>query len=373
MPIPNDLRQMNRRQLLLASLKSGPATRSTLAKATGISQPTTGKIIEELIGDGVLRETETVIKSRKAGRPGNFVKVDDVQPRFLGVQLGAARTTLASLTIAPILQDVWNKTIPTPNSVDAWIEAVVDAARPLLREQTTGVLLSVPGILDEATGMTLLSPHARWAEGQALAARLEEAIDLPAHAVQEIQCLAVGHRVVNPSCDSFLLIDFGIGIGSASMVRGSVQRGPRPFAGELGHTAVHGEMTLCKCGGIGCLETVMGRHQVFGIAHSEGDADVLTPAESDALKNPAVYARVRRGLEAAGFAIAAAMNVQGFDHAVVTGFVADLPPELFSVLRNSVAASAVASRFGHVRVDAVPRHRMAGLASIGIDRMIVPA
>jgi hypothetical protein len=82
--------------------------------------------------------------------------------------------------------------------------------------------------------------------------------------------------------------------------------------------------------------------------------------------------QLRGALETAGLGVAAALNILGLKHAVVTGFIADLPPEDFDVLRKSIEASAIASRFGSVRTEAAPRHWLAGLASVGIDRVIAP-
>jgi hypothetical protein len=94
MAIPNDLRQINRRRLLLAAMRMGTASRSELARATGLSQPTAGKIVDELVDDHVLSPAPTAPSSNpkdepaqvagRLGRPGTSLTLDGTTPQFLG-------------------------------------------------------------------------------------------------------------------------------------------------------------------------------------------------------------------------------------------------------------------------------------------------
>ena len=55
--VPSRMGQLNRRALLRQLQKLDVASRADLAKALGMSQPTAGKIVDELIAAGVLEET----------------------------------------------------------------------------------------------------------------------------------------------------------------------------------------------------------------------------------------------------------------------------------------------------------------------------
>jgi predicted NBD/HSP70 family sugar kinase len=372
MAIPNDLRQINRRAVVLAALRPQLSTRTVLARSTGLSLPTTGKIVDDLLAAGVLESvTDSAPTGRTGpGRPGHLVKLNDSRPRFLAVQLGPVNTRLAPLTIAPpLLADQWAAVIPTPHSLARWTSAVASAAKPMLAGDLLAVLVSIPGIFDDVTGRTLLSPNARWMEGEAIATALGQALGLPAYGIQEIRCLALGHRLTDPTADDFLLVDFGIGVGSAAVLRGELLRGQLSFTGELGHTPVPGNDRPCGCGGVGCLETLVGRRHLL-----PDPDDVEMPTASDAAPNADATQRVhlRYALEVSGLGIAAALNVLGLNHAVITGSFANLPVEPFDDLRSAITAGAIAARFGDVRVDAVRRHRLAGLASLGIDRVVAP-
>jgi predicted NBD/HSP70 family sugar kinase len=357
---------------VLALLRAGVSTRPQIARETGLSLPTTLKIVDELSTAGVIRAFDQPAETARPGRPSRLLKLDDVTPRFLAVQLGPVNTRLATLPVSPPkTADVWAKVIATPPSLKRWTTATTAAAKSLLSFEPSAALVSLPGVLDEETGRTLLSPNARWMEGQAVAEGLGEALGVPVFPIQEIRCLAMGHALTTPDARDFLLVDFGIGVGSAGMIGGQLLRGQLPFIGELGHTPVAGNTAKCGCGGTGCMETLVGRRQLLG-ERSE-DADTLSAPELEEMSAGQRSGRLRTAMRAAGLGIAGAMNVLGLNHVVVTGFVADLPPNVFGVLRDAITTAAVAGRFGQVRVETARRHRLAGLASVGIDRVIAPA
>jgi hypothetical protein len=77
-------------------------------------------------------------------------------------------------------------------------------------------------------------------------------------------------------------------------------------------------------------------------------------------------------LDAAGRIIAGALNVVGLRRLIITGSLVDLPPVVIGYLAESVSRGALWGRFGSVHVEGAPRRRLAGLVSVGIDRLVVP-
>jgi hypothetical protein len=72
----------------------------------GISQPTAGRIVDELLEAGVLEEihetssgTEHGKSNGKLGRPSRMLRLDSSRPRFVAIQLGVTETRLASLAL----------------------------------------------------------------------------------------------------------------------------------------------------------------------------------------------------------------------------------------------------------------------------------
>src|SRR6201996_4996672 len=99
--IPSKMGRHNKRALLDRLLRLGTASRAELAKSLGLSQPTAGKIADELLELGVFEETEEEngTEYTRMGRPGRMLRLTQSKNRFLGVQLVIAETCLTPLPL----------------------------------------------------------------------------------------------------------------------------------------------------------------------------------------------------------------------------------------------------------------------------------
>ena len=110
--VPSRMGQLNRRALIRQLQKFGVASRADLAKALGMSQPTAGKIVDELIAMEVIEEAiMTALPADKLaargvgdpvgplGRPGRKLRLNQSRVQFLGIHLGVNTTMLAGLTL----------------------------------------------------------------------------------------------------------------------------------------------------------------------------------------------------------------------------------------------------------------------------------
>ena len=370
--------RLNKRALLRQLQKAGLASRAELAKSLGMSQPTAGKIADELLAAGVLEEVDAPVESNctRLGRPGRLLQLNRSQPRFLGIQVGVTETKLAELPLGAIGEDHWQisfpNTKPQPNPAQEWENRLRAAARQLPKRKFWGVLMSLPGIVDELATRVLFSPNIHWSESADLAAIAGRIWKAPALLVQEERALALGHQLANPDDENFLLVDFGDGVGGAIILQGKPYSNPTPIHGELGHTPVLGNRRRCGCGAIGCVETLVS---TGGLLESFAEAQPGEPRTWSALKSHVERAGVEQwlaqSLDAAAVAIAGALNVLGLRRVVVTGSVTELPAVVMQYLGRAIQNGAMWARFGQVECVAAPRRRAAGLIAVGIDRLVV--
>src|SRR5437868_744246 len=237
--LPASLRRTNQRTVISLLLRLGSASRADLAKAAGISQPTAGKITTELLRLGILQETESSPAgepglpgvSPRLGRPGQMLMLDDRRGRFVAIELGVTETCISLLPVAVPLEDNWAVTFSTPKTPEAWLRELKRAVATITggRSQFWGVLISVPGIVDEAEGKVLFSPNLHWLENSNLPEIMREVLDLPVLLVQEIRALALGHLVTEPVGEDFFLVDFGEGVGGAIVLDGKLYSHPMPL------------------------------------------------------------------------------------------------------------------------------------------------
>jgi predicted NBD/HSP70 family sugar kinase len=379
--LPARMGLLNRRALIGQLEKAGVASRAGLARALGMSQPTAGKIVDELLAEKILEEINSPDESQTGasslGRPGRRLRLNRGRPGFLGIQLGIQQTDLFELALDSAAEPLWQGSFELPsggaNPAKSWERALRAAAKNIRSNNIRCVVFSVPGVVDESSRSILFSPNIHWSEGGDLPAFVQRIWKVPVLLVQEERALALGHHRNEPACEDFLLVDFGDGVGGAVLVGGKPFASPLPINGELGHTPVAGNRRKCGCGATGCVETLVstrGLLESFGAAHPRKKRDWATLQRH--LAEYGVEPWLAEGLHAAAVVIAGSLNVLGLRRVVITGALADLVPAVIEQLSNDVKKGAMWARFGDVECVAAPRRRAAGLVAVGIDRFIAP-
>lgn len=304
------------------------------------------------------------------GRPPRTLHLGGKR-RFLAVELGVRRTQVAWVGIdgTPLLPI---QSFPTPESVSDWRTKLAEM-RLTFDGHADRMLLSLPGVFDAERGELICSPNLPWSEGRQLLEAAADAGGAPVIAVQEIQALALGHRASGRAADSFVLVDFGDGVGGAVMTGGELLHSPLPLCGELGHTGVHGNRRRCACGAVGCLETLVSRQ---GLLQSFQAASGSKAASWDDLRE-----RVQRhgaeawllpSLDAAGSVLAGAINLLGIQSLVLTGDLPGLHPDIGRILTERAVQHSLIGRFGKLDGEVAPRRRIQGLITAAEDYLLQP-
>ena len=366
---------LNKRAVLSRLHALGAASRAQLAKSLGLSQPTTGRIVDELIRAGLLREfdSDRAQGGVSLGRPGRSLRLDDRRPRFLAIQLGVITTSLAALPIGTGREDQWTIQFATPKSPGKWQHALAKAAARVPVKGLWGVLVSVPGVVDEAKVEVLFSPNLHWTEGSKLIGLIKQIWDAPISLVQEERALALGHQAFSPRQEDFLLADFGDGVGGAAIVNGKIFSPPLPMSGEFGHTPVLGNKRPCGCGAVGCLETLVSTSGLLkSFAASRPRKASHWPAVVQLVAEKGIVPWLAKALDATALAVAGALNVCGLRRVVVTGNLEELPSSVLRYLAAGIQRGSLWARWGSVEVEGAPRRRAAGLAAAGMERLVLP-
>jgi predicted NBD/HSP70 family sugar kinase len=378
--IPASLRRANERTVIGLLMRMGAGSRAQIAKAAGISQPTCGKIIDELIRLGVADEVEETAEGgllgtrNRAGRPGRMVSLQSSQPRFITVQFDVMETSFALAPVGAPVEDQWQIVRPTTDSAAGWLRQAKAVSRQMPHKQLWGALVSAPGIVDERAGRVLFSPNIHWSEKADLVSLIREVWDVPVVLVQENRAAALGHLYAEPESQNFLLVDFGHGVGGAIIEGGRLFHSPLPLNSEIGHTPIPGNHRQCGCGATGCLETKLSR---YGLLRSFVEANRGQAENWEALlahvHSQGIRPWLAESLDAAASVIAGALNVLGLRRVIVTGSLAEMPVTVMDRLAAGVRQGSLWGRFGDVTCTGAPRRRIAGLVTAGIDRLLLPA
>lgn len=368
---------MHQRRIIETLARSGSMSRADLARVTGMSQPTVSRIVDQLLSEQVLAEsdvdgpTSDRANGRATavlGRPSTRLELDRRRPRFAVVQVGVRHTRLAVLPVAIPSEDKWQSEFATPATIDEWVRQLTNAWRPHHGKRLK-TIVGLPGIVDERTGRVFLSPNLRWLEEGDLAERLREVFGPELVFKQEIRLLALGQLAVEPGSPDFLLVDSGNGVGAAAVIDGRLFSPSLPLSGEIGHIPVPGNERRCGCGGTGCLETLISRGGLVA-SSAEAGHPKSWPALVQYLRDKPAPEWMKRSLESAALDIAGALNLLGLREVVLTGAFSELPPTCIDHLSAWVRRYAMWSRFADVSIRTAPRRRQAGMVSVALDRML---
>jgi predicted NBD/HSP70 family sugar kinase len=365
---------MNQRAVLERLFREGPATRAALAEATGMSRPTSGLIIEELLGARVIEEGALTTDGRP-GRPGRSVMLERKMPRFLLVQIGVKHTDLAAVPVGGSPSDQWDESFKTPTSERSFLTELAAAVRRLdLRSRSLWAFaISLPGLVDESTCKVLLSPNLHWTESADLGTGIPACLGLPGCFVQEHRAMALGHIAATDDRD-FLLVDSEDGVGAALVMGSQVLYSSLPTAGEIGHTMIIGNQRQCGCGGRGCLETLISRPALlaaFASASRQPRAVWSDVVASLAARADAPRWLVSR-LDATAMVIGGALNTAGLGRVLLAGALAELPEAIIAELTRKICNASLGGRMGQVTVECAPRRRTRGLLQAVFSRLLIP-
>jgi predicted NBD/HSP70 family sugar kinase len=162
--------------------------------------------------------------------------------------------------------------------------------------------------------------------------RLQSRTGLPAHADNDVNCMAIDllgnsdfsdlkHMVV------VYIAEEGQGLGSALLAGGQIVRGATGGAGEFGHVTIQPAGARCRCGSRGCLEALLSvdtlaREINWGGKRWRGTKGVSTMAEAASLVEDGVLVAetaFRRAGRNFGQGLAVLVNLFNPDRILVGG------------------------------------------------------
>jgi predicted NBD/HSP70 family sugar kinase/biotin operon repressor len=261
------LRERNRLLVVDALRRRGYASRSDLARSTGLSRTTVGTVVAGLQEQGLVVEQEVNGHRKTArGRPPVLLRLDPAAGVAVGIYFDhdEVRVALADLSSTVLGED--RTEIDVDHSAIDAIDVAVEMVRSLQRaagvdrSQLVGAGVGLSGPVDRRTGKIssdVILPG--WAGLQAqreLADRLELHVEVDNDA--NLGALAEASFGAGRGLKDIVYVTAGSGIGAGLVLGGRVHRGEAGLAGEIGHVQARVDGAVCRCGNRGCLETVAG-------------------------------------------------------------------------------------------------------------------
>ena len=258
---PNLLSRMNERQVLRAIQSLGPMSRAEVARHSGISAPTVSRAVEALLRAGLLEESDAPELLR--GRPAKRLHLATNASQVLGLVIDAHTCRMVSAGLDGEIDGARVREFVTPDSYECLLDIAASEARQFMadsRRATLGMAISMPGLINTRTAVSVLSPNVPITNAHAMGRDLEKQLGIGCLMVQEADALCLAERRFGAALgvDDFAMLDVSTGVGLGIVSGGRLITGYSGLAGEIGHITVELDGRQCGCGNYGCLETVAG-------------------------------------------------------------------------------------------------------------------
>jgi predicted NBD/HSP70 family sugar kinase len=212
------LRELNRLRVIDALRQRGTASRSDIARHTGLSRTTVTTLVSDLQAKGLVVE-QPLGEIQGRGRPPTLLRLDPSVGAVVGIHFDHRLVRVAVADLSSTVLPGW-----------AGLNA-----------------------MDELT------------------ARLDLQVSVDNDA--NLGALAEVSFGAGRGLSDVIYVMVSSGVGAGIVLDGKLHRGVTGVAGELGHVNVRADGAVCRCGNRGCLETVASTDAVLSLlrpAHGAG-------------------------------------------------------------------------------------------------------
>jgi predicted NBD/HSP70 family sugar kinase len=311
----------------------------------GLSRGTVSQRLDALFAANLVRESDETLPS--GGRPSRTLRFNAGFGIALVADIGETHVRVAVTDLEPkiLAQDV------APIDLAAGPEDVLDSITAQFRillarahkadRDVMGIGLSLPAPVDYERGRVVgWSVLTGW-DGFDIRGHLGRSFQVPVVPDNDVNVLTLAeHRAFWPRVRNLLFVKVGTGIGSGIMTDGSIYRGARGAAGDIGHVRLggHGD-PLCRCGSTGCVEALGAgwaiardlRDKGFN-AHNARDVLALVARSNQ----PVAVQLLRRAGRIVGEVVADAVSILNPSVVVLGGVLARPEPHLIVGTRELV-------------------------------------
>ncbi len=270
MSTPEDLRTRNVEVLVDALRLHGRASRSDLARATGLSRSTVVSIVGELDRRGLIVESQAEGELRGRGRPATLVRRHSAAGVALGVFVcrDDMRVVLTDLSLTVLARRHASFELGTP------AERLVDVAEELTnavlaeaeasRHDLVGVGVGLSSPIDSATGTVDPIVLPSWAN-RPVREMFAQRLGAPAAVENDANLEALAELTMGAGrgLRHYVYVKASWGIGAGIIAGGWLRRGATGYAGEFVHTPLRDDGPVCGCGRRGCVNSLASGHRLL--------------------------------------------------------------------------------------------------------------
>ncbi len=258
--------KIKNRQTILTLINSmGAISRKDIAQKISLTSASVTQLCTEMIQEGLIIEKGQDTEERKVGRKKIIIDIDYNSKVVLCVNIETYKTVIVLSNLqGDILQE---NEIDTDTTLSAKIfleKQVIPICQKMIqsyqkKENLLGIGITVSGIVDKQLGISYNSTGI-WNEDVSIKKIFQKKIKANVIVENNINAFAQAEMIYGEGrkTSNMLFLKWYPGVGSTVVIQNQVYENRNPFqrSSDIGHCMVENLETRCKCGRMGCLETV---------------------------------------------------------------------------------------------------------------------
>ena len=343
------VRSHNQRLVLKTIYDQRQISRAGAARATHLTRPTVSSIVADLIDEGLVEEIGQ--EPSEGGKPATLLSVVDDSRHVIGIDLADSQFRGSVINLRGQVRH--RLSLPVHNqdgeAALALVYELIDALVAATDAPLLGIGIGTPGLMDARQGVVRQAVNLDWRD-LPLRDLLAERYNLPVYIANDCQVAALAEHTFGASREALnlVVVKVGRGIGAGIVLNGQLYYGDGSGAGEIGHVAVVEGGELCRCGHLGCLETVASSRAIIKRAQQIAKSDPLSTlhrfvAAPEAITTDVVLRAFEAGDQAMYWIVAEAGRYLGVAVANLVG----------AVNVHCIVIAGSVSRFGEALLEAI--------------------
>lgn len=267
-------KQHNKRLILRKIYTDQAISRAEIARATHLTRTTVSTIVAELLEGGMVAEIGHG-PSRGGKRPILLGIVENSRS-LIGLDLGNSEFRGGIFDLRGRMLHNISLSVKEYRNEDAvnLVYDLIDQLVAVSSSPVAGIGIGTPGVTDAQRGVVYEAVNLGWHD-LPLKTLLQNRFDFPIHVANDSQVAALAEYIFgqNQKMPNLVVVKVGQGISAGVVLNGRLYMGERSGQGEIGHVVVAENGELCRCGLVGCLETVSSTRAVIQQAQAAAAAN----------------------------------------------------------------------------------------------------
>ncbi len=257
---------LNERNIIELLRRNEALSKAQLSEMGGMSWATVVKMTNRLIDRHIIAISGTAVNTGKPGKKEQLYSLSKNTLLAIGIDVEYSKTSVILMNFKGETFEEYAEPTPQHPSVSAMQHFLLNCLESFFQRIGTrknnviGIGIGLPGIVIPAW----LKPDAS-NNRKALQTILASSTGIPV--IVEINARSSTNFLKwnNPYFpnEDFIYISIRTGVGMGMIFRGELFVGHQFISGEIGHFKVSPFPTPCRCGGKGCLETLINQYALY--------------------------------------------------------------------------------------------------------------